>query len=73
MRAAFDEFLGRGGCQKIFGDTNYMTMYDDLLEAFSEPQEDGKSVLEHLKINAAQIKQTIISKYGDDEKDGDLL
>lgn len=30
MREAMDCFLGEGACQKIFGDRNYLDMYDDL-------------------------------------------
>lgn len=31
-REAMDGFLGEGGCQKIFGDKNWITMFDDLAE-----------------------------------------
>ena len=30
MREAMDGFIGEGGCQKIFGDSNYLEMFDDL-------------------------------------------
>lgn len=36
-REAVDEFLGEGSCQKIFGDSNYITMFDDLFTAI-EPE-----------------------------------
>lgn len=31
-REAMDGFLGEGGCQKIFGDKNWVTMFEDLAE-----------------------------------------
>lgn len=31
-REAMDGFLGEGGCQMIFGDKNWFTMFDDLAE-----------------------------------------
>lgn len=67
MRAAMDEFLGSGGCDKVFGKTNYITMFDDLFEALSAPGADGKSHLDRLKINAEGIKERIARKYGAQE------
>lgn len=67
MRAAMDEFLGAGGCDKVFGKTNYITMFDDLFEALSTPGADGKSHLDRLKINAEGIKERIARKYGAQE------
>lgn len=31
-RKILDEFLGKDACKKIFGDTNYVNMFDDLFE-----------------------------------------
>lgn len=67
MRKAMDEFLGEGGCQKIFGDTNYIDMYDDLFDELSKPQEDGKSHLEHMELSAAGIRKRIEDKYGNQQ------
>lgn len=63
MRKAMDEFLGEGGCQKIFGDSNYLDMFDDLLEELSKPQEDGKSHLDRMKITGESMLERIKSKY----------
>lgn len=64
MRNAFDEFLGKNGCQKIFGDKNYVSMYDDLIEAL-EPH------FEKMGLNAKKLKKEVIDKYKD--KDEEVL
>lgn len=64
MRNAFDEFLGKNGCQKIFGDKNYVSMYDDLIEAL-EPH------FEKMGLNAKKLKNEVIDKYKD--KDEEIL
>lgn len=64
MRNAFDEFLGKNGCQKIFGDKNYVSMYDDLIEAL-EPH------FEKMGLNAKKLKNEVIDKYKD--KDEEVL
>ena len=56
MRVAMDAFLGQGACQKIFGDRNYVEMYDDLMEAL-EPH------LEKMKLNTEGISARIKAKY----------
>lgn len=64
MRAAMDAFLGENGCQKIFGDANYLEMYDDLFAELQKPQADGKSHLEHMELSGECIKERITRKYG---------
>lgn len=71
MREAMDFFIGEGGCQKVFGDQNYISMFDDLMDALNEKQEDGLSHLEHLKLSAEDTKEKIIKKYGNEN--GDVL
>lgn len=57
MRGAMDKFLGEGACQKIFGDVNYLTMYDELMEAL-QPH------LEKMGLNANSFARSIEKKYG---------
>lgn len=57
---AIDLFLGKGGTQKIFGDSRYLTMFDDLVEML-EP------IMPKLKINFDSIEKKIKSKYGNKE------
>ena len=56
MRVAMDAFLGAGACQKIFGDRNYVEMYDDLFEAL-EPH------FEKMQLNTEGISARIKAKY----------
>lgn len=56
MRAAVDAFLGDGACQKIFGDRNYVEMFDDLFEQL-EPH------FEKMKLNTQGITDRIKAKY----------
>lgn len=56
MRVAMDAFLGEGACQKIFGDRNYVEMYDDLFTAL-EPH------FEKMKLNTEGIAARIKAKY----------
>lgn len=63
MRKAMDLFLGEGGCQKIFGDQNYLEMFDDLFEELDKPQEDGLSHLQKMKLSDEAIVQRIEDKY----------
>ena len=55
-RKALDGFLGAGACQKIFGDKNWLTMFDDLT-AQLEPH------LKAIGINAEKIRMTAVQKY----------
>ena len=56
MRVAMDAFLGQGACQKIFGDRNYLEMYDDLFDQL-EPH------FEKMKLNSEGIAARIKDKY----------
>lgn len=56
MRASMDLFLGNGGCQKIFGDRNYLEMWSDLFEAL-EPH------VEKMGIQSEGIRERIKAKY----------
>ncbi len=62
MRAATDEVLGEGACQKIFGDINYLTMFDDLFEAL-EPH------LTKMNIQTANINKRIMEKYKKEDEE----
>ena len=53
---AMDLFLGKNGTTKIFGETRYLTMFDDLSEML-EP------IMPKLKINLESIEKKIKSKY----------
>ena len=57
MRVAMDAFLGEGACHKIFGDRNYIEMYDDLFRELAPH-------LEKMKINNDGIMERIKNKYG---------
>lgn len=62
LRSALDCFLGEGGCQKIFGDRNYPSMINDLLEAL-QPH------LEKLDLSYESAGKRIAEKYGNDDSD----
>ena len=62
MRKVMDNFLGENACQKIFGNRNYITMYDDLFEQL-EPH------FEKMKLNAELFKKQIQQKYTQDQDD----
>lgn len=64
MRVAMDGFLGEGACQKIFGDRNYLEMYNDLFEAL-------KPHLEKMELTSNGILERIKNKYG--KKDDGVL
>lgn len=64
MRIAMDAFLGAGACQKIFGDRNYLEMYDDLFEALAPH-------MEKMKLTTAGIAERIKAKYA--PKDAGVL
>lgn len=53
---AIDLFLGKGGTNKIFGESRYLSMFDDLAEML-------KPILPKLKINMESIEQKIKQKY----------
>lgn len=56
MRDVLDSFLGENACQKIFGDTNRIGMFDDFF-AQLEPH------LDKIIINIEQVKKDLIEKY----------
>ena len=64
MRVAMDSFLGDGACQKIFGDRNYVEMYDDLFEQLAPH-------FEKMKLNTEGITDRIKAKYS--KKDDGVL
>ena len=64
MRVAVDAFLGAGACQKIFGDRNYVEMYDDLFEQLAPH-------FEKMKLNTEGITARIKDKYS--KKDDGVL
>lgn len=65
MREIMDEFLGKDACQKIFGNRNYYSMYNDLFEELSKKRKElnGKSHFDMMGINAKTINEKIINKY----------
>ena len=64
MRVAMDAFLGAGACQKIFGDRNYVEMYDDLFDQLAPH-------FEKMKLNSDGITARIKAKYS--KKDDGVL
>ena len=64
MRSAMDGFLGEGACQKIFGDRNYLEMFNDLFEEL-------KPHLDKMEITSHGIMDRIKAKYG--KKDDGVL
>lgn len=64
MRKAMDGFLGDGGCQKLFGDRNYLEMWNDLYEQL-EPH------IEKMGLKSEDIKTRIKEKYA--KKDDGVL
>ena len=56
MRTAMDAFLGENACQKIFGDRNYLEMFDDLFEQL-EPHFDK------MQLTSEGIAARIKAKY----------
>lgn len=56
MRDAMDDFLGEGACQKIFGNRNYLEMFDDLMREL-------KPHLDKMEINLDGVKKRIQNKY----------
>lgn len=61
MREAMDLFLGDGACQKIFGDRNYIEMFDDLFEQL-QPH------LKKIDISMEDINKRIAEKYSKGKK-----
>ena len=63
-REAMDELLGKGTMYALFGDSNYLTMFDDLFEQL-EPH------LSRLEINVDSVKERLKKKYHIGENRGD--
>ena len=55
-REIMDVFLGENACQKIFGDSNYKLMFNDLFEQLL-PE------FEKMKVNTEKLKKDIYKKY----------
>lgn len=55
-REIMDGFLGKGACQKIFGDTNYKLMFNDLFDKLL-PE------FEKMGANTERVKKDIYKKY----------
>ena len=62
MRAAIDEFAGAGASDKIFGDKNYLEMFNDFMSAM-EPH------LDKMELKSIDIRKKIEEKYSDAAKD----
>ena len=58
IRKAMDNFLGENGCQKVFGDTNSLEMFDDLMEMLN-PE------FSKMGLSIENLKNRIKSKYSD--------
>lgn len=58
MRAAIDEFAGAGASDKIFGNQNYLEMFNDFIEEM-EPHFDK------MELKGIDIRKKIEEKYGD--------
>ncbi len=69
-REIMDSFLGLNACQKIFGNRNYYDMFYDLVDELEKKRDDlnGNSYLDMLKINSANLRNSIIQKYGIEKK-----
>ena len=57
MRAAIDTFAGAGASQKIFGDQNYLGMFNDFMEQM-QPH------YEKMQLKGMDIRKRIEEKYG---------
>lgn len=63
---ALDLFLGKDGCKKLLNGRNpYISMYDDINDML-EP------IIPKLKVRTDDIKNKIVSKYGNNKENGVL-
>ena len=62
MRTAIDEFAGAGASEKIFGDKNYLEMFNDFMDEM-QPHFDK------MELKGIDIRKKIEEKYGDTAKD----
>ena len=60
MKKIFDGFLGEGACKKIFGDANYLGMFEELIDQLGPH-------FTAMKLDAEHYKKAIEEKYKDDE------
>ncbi|MDL2276385.1 hypothetical protein LJC02_01905 [Breznakia sp. OttesenSCG-928-G09] len=60
-RKEIDNILGENACQKIFGDKNFITMFDDLFEALEPSFEDMRKKQE-LKSKEMRKKYALSNK-----------
>ena len=58
-RNAIDNFLGEGACQKIFGDKNFITMFEDLFKALNPCFKEMKN---RVIDNEDEIRKKYLSK-----------
>lgn len=61
-RESLDTFLGVGACQKIFGNSNYQSMFKDLADQL-------KPHFEKMGLNAQNLKAKVVSKYSPNRED----
>lgn len=66
LEDAMNLFLGKGGVQKIFGNSRYFEMFDDLNEML-------KPIMPKLNLNVENIKAKIKSKYNIEEINDEAL
>lgn len=62
MRQIMDSVIGEGGCQKIFGDNNYLSMFNDLFDAL-QPH------FEKMGLSMGASVEAIEKKYGNSDSD----
>ncbi len=62
MRAAIDEFAGVGASDKIFGDKNYLEMFNDFMDEM-QPH------FEKMELKGVDIRKRIEEKYSDNAGD----
>ena len=62
-RSILDEVLGENACQKIFGDSNYPEMFNELGEAL-EPH------FKKMKFDVKSRQKELLKKYNSDNKKG---
>ena len=69
-RKIMDGFLGENACKKIFGDSNYLEMFNDLFEELTKkrPELGGKSHFDKMGFQAQSVNKKIMDKYKKDKK-----
>jgi len=65
MRKLIDNFLGENACQKIFGNRNYYSMFNDLFDELNKkrPELGNKSHFDMMGLEAKTINEKIMKKY----------